>query len=419
MNGQWRGTARVAVIGCVIAALQSGCSSKFEGPYPCAPGYASCSSANACETNLESDGDNCGACGSACGLGAACAKSKCGAPAERFATLQVGTQVAIAINSTALFWSDQDGIVTLPLAGGTPTTVATNVFSCNGVPFAVDDEHVYYFSNGGGSGGPGVPVDNGGLTALSLATGTRTTLLANPASNKGGNGCGAIAVDANNVYVLASLQPGGGPTNFELIKVPLSGGAAVTLAMGQGNGKNSFVVAGDVVLIENQNNGPDQLLAVPTAGGQYKTIPINLNLYGFNAFTADTKNIFVLGSGCGCCSCGDQSNTNSDGPPMGGVGKLQLDGSHGTFLGGFTGQALGMAVDADNVYWSTDTALWKAPIAGGAAVPVAGGLSAGGAAQSCKSCGGQSANLSMPIALDAKSVYIVDPVAGAILKVAK
>jgi hypothetical protein len=81
----------------------------------------------------------------------------------------------------------------------------------------------------------------------------------------------------------------------------------------------------------------------------------------------------------------------------------------------------GIAVDATHVYWSTDTAAWKAPIAGGTPTPVAGNLGNGVAAYQCNNCGGGG---SMPqggsIALAPSALYVfAGGTEQAILKVAK
>jgi len=410
------GMLGVAAVGCVIAALQSGCAPKFDGPYPCATGYASCATKNACESALASDGDNCGKCGQACGLGARCTKSKCGAVAERVATFEPGAQTAIAVNSSGVFWLDQSTIFMVPLAGGVPTVAAANVRSCSSASFAVNDDSLYYLWTGS-------PPDYiAGLTKLSLSTRTEALLMPNA---KDANECGSVAIDAENIYV---WTPGGNPTGpsntFTLSKIPMAGGAPVTLATLSTGSVPELSVAGDVVLTpERQSDGSDVIRAVPIAGGKQKTIPINLNLGGFNAFTADADNVYVVGSSCGSCSKSDNggSSAGSEHPPMGAVGKIRLDGSHAKELAQVTGQALSIAVDAKYVYWSTETAVWRAPIAGGDAVPIAGGLSVGMAAIQCSGVcnNGQTPSVRMPIAVDATSVYILDSVAGAVLKVPK
>src|SRR5579859_525195 len=94
----------VVLLGAI--ALVASCRAKFDGPYPCAAGYASCVDPqnDQCETNVEADGLHCGACGNACPVGAVCTAGTCGPPATVLATLQPGSQTAIAVNSSAVFW---------------------------------------------------------------------------------------------------------------------------------------------------------------------------------------------------------------------------------------------------------------------------------------------------------------------------
>lgn len=397
------------LIGVVLVAAL-GCASKFEGPYPCITGYASCSTDNGCETNLDNDADHCGECGTRCGLGGRCNNGTCGDVAEEIANLSPGTHTSIAVNSWGVFWGDQGNIVMAPLTGGSPTTVATNVFTCNGIPFAVDDDNLYYRSDG--------------LMKVS-ATGTTTTLIPNQA-NQSTNGCGLfIGLDAENVYASMAVSSGGSQDTYTLSTVPIVGGTVVTLGTWQSNnngGYSPFVVAGDVVVLRenNPNGGSSSFRLVPIDGGEPRLIATdNLNLYGFSGFTADANNAYVVGSGCGSCN---NDSPNYSGPPFGGVGMLPLDGNGpGSVFARFTGQALSVAVDRDHVYWTTDTALWKAPIAGGDVVQLAGGLGAGVPAYRCDgSCtSGPSSGTTMSIAVDATSVYIAASAAGVILKVAK
>jgi hypothetical protein len=169
------------------------------------------------------------------------------------------------------------------------------------------------------------------------------------------------------------------------------------------------------VLLAESNMGPNSLLTVPIAGGEPSTIEIHLNLFGLNAIAADANNIYVVGSGCNCSNGGDKTSRL----PEGGVGRIRLDGSESEMLARFTGQASSIAVDSDYVYWSTDKAVWKTSIAGGDAVQLAGGLSIGTPPYQCSGCSGPGYSQSMPIAVDATSVYVSDSVAEAVLKIAK
>jgi hypothetical protein len=131
-------------------------------------------------------------------------------------------------------------------------------------------------------------------------------------------------------------------------------------------------------------------------------------------------NIYFVTSGCPC----DNNGPSYNGPPTGQIVAVPIEGGAGTVLvPQFTGQASSIAVDATNVYWSTDSAVWTVPIAGGPVSSVAGNLTDGTAPYQCNGGCGSSGSGTTPtvIAVDATSVYIADYAANvnAILKVPK
>ena len=123
------------------------------------------------------------------------------------------------------------------------------------------------------------------------------------------------------------------------------------------------------------------------------------------------------------CPCNGNNNNNGNGlPPAGQVVKVPLGGGPSTTLARFTGQVGGVDLDATNIYWSTDTAAWSVPRAGGAATPVAGNLAAGSAPYICNnSCGGSGQSATTAIAVGATSLYlaVTAPADNAVLEVAK
>src|SRR5690348_13662224 len=133
VRGRGRGGVAAAVLVCggLLLVLAS-CRAKFDGPYPCATGYASCIEPqnDQCETNVSTDGLNCGGCGHACPVGAVCSASTCGPPATVLAALGTGSQTAIAVNATAVFWESSSGIRRVPSSGGASTIVASDAFTC-------------------------------------------------------------------------------------------------------------------------------------------------------------------------------------------------------------------------------------------------------------------------------------------------
>jgi hypothetical protein len=401
----------LSVVTGALACLGPGCAPEFTGPYACVDGYASCTNpaANECETDITSDATNCGACGMVCGVGAACTASVCGTPALQLATLSqpaANQESTFAVNSTAVFWSGgqgQAGVFSVPVGGGPTATIATDM-ACQGAQaFAVDDDNLYYWSMGAFDSQGST---TGGLTELSLLGGTSTVLV--PEGNGGIPGsCPATAVDGANVYWLGNAT--GVQSLNGLADVPITGGTTTTLSTVPNYDPTELVITPtSAVAVVESDNGPNSYAVVPIGGGP--PAQISPSASGGSIFTADATNIYVVGSSCPC----NDNGPNYSGPPMGQVVILPIAGGAVTTLANFNGQASSIALDSGNVYWSTDTAVWKVPIAGGPALPVAGNLAAAatvtGAASGyqCTGCGGSPGELTTLIAIDATSVYIAD-----------
>jgi hypothetical protein len=119
---------------------------------------------------------------------------------------------AVAVDSTSVYYTDYLGnsIVKLPLAGGTPTTLAAGL----GNPFAlaVDATSVYWVDSGDGK-----------LMKVGIAGGTPVSLAQGVASQ-------GIAIDSLNIYW---TDWGAGLGGGVVRATPKAGGASITLASGQ------------------------------------------------------------------------------------------------------------------------------------------------------------------------------------------
>jgi hypothetical protein len=390
-----------------VALLGAGCSGKFDGPYPCVTGYASCvnPAQNQCETRVTDDSLNCGSCGNACSVGAWCADSQCGSAASQLAPLSGSTsgQPTFAANSTAVFWGASNSVWTVPIGGGTPTPVANNLQCSVPSAFAVDDEYVYYWA--------------GNLVKIPLSGQAATSLTV----NTGQGNCPSMAVDATNLYTSAS-QSNGSLGQIVVSKVPIAGGDQTVVASLDGMNNGGLVVTGtDIILPVQPNSSSISFAVVPLAGGSPRMIEI---AGGENAFAADASSIYYLNGGCPC----DNNNSNNGGGDINAyaqVTKVPLDGSPVSVLATVTGLPGSIAVDADDVYWSTDVALWKVPLAGGQVTQIAGNLGAGAASYVCSNgvCGipGNSPQEEVAIALGATDAFLYDQDVGvsALLRVAK
>ena len=392
-------------------AILASCRAKFDGPYACAPGYASCTSGtnDQCETNVATDGLHCGACGRACPVGAVCSAGTCGPAATMLAQLATGSQTAIAVNATAVFWETSSGIQRVASSGGPTTTIASDAATCSSsTSFAVDDENLYYWTNNISQTG------GAGLVKHSLTDGSTTVLFTAATAN---GPCPLVAVDATHVYV-ASIAQSGSQTTVSVRQIPIAGGAPTTLGTFQSSGgtlSGMAVSARDVIFGGFSDSGPASLRLVPIAGGPVSALSVG-NAY-FNFFTADAANAYVVGSGCPCS--GNSNGGAYVGLPMGTVTRIPLDGHPATVLAAFSGIVEGVAVDPQNVYWTTDTTLWKVPLAGGDPTPIAGNLSSGAAPSQCNGCSGGGSTPTSPVAARGSNVYVAASSAGAILEVSR
>jgi hypothetical protein len=145
---------------------------------------------NGCETPVDSDPKNCGACGHDC-LGGGCAAGLC-RPVELYvipsATAQVNTPTAIAVDATSIYVgvldtrasSNGGSILKLPIAGGAAQTLLASM------PYApsdlvVDGATLYFGTPGGSSSStPGsvqrMPIGGGAATVIAATTGYRIVL---------------------------------------------------------------------------------------------------------------------------------------------------------------------------------------------------------------------------------------------------
>src|SRR5580698_2383884 len=345
-RGRVCGACHQWMVAWILGLSAAACHTKFTGPYACVQGYASCvqPQENLCETNTANDALNCGGCssapvgaGTACHLGAPCVDGGCGAGAAQIAALPSGSQTPIVANTSGVFWSNQSDIYWLSSSGGTPATVATNVFSCGqAASFAVDSASVYYFSNstncgqGVCSGLVQAPLSGAAPTFLTQSQNTSTFQCASV----------ALSADGSELYWLTSASEGS-TTTLSLDKVSLTGGSAspTTVATEQsanGSSSNRLVVTATAAIFEvNPTNNQTAFQVVPLSGAAATVLPLPPDSQGVSAFAADSSNIYFLGSGCPCNN-NNQGGTTS-GLPIGAVGKVPIDGSVGTILTQFTG----------------------------------------------------------------------------------
>jgi hypothetical protein len=246
------------------------------------------------------------------------------------------------------YWSDFVSILSLPVTGGTPTTVANNLRGARTV--ATDGANVYWGYQDGTIlekrivGGPDVTLATGlpnpirmavdatdlyvlgdsgaSLWKVSLANGARTTLA--PITDRPY----ALALDATNVY-----WAGVGA----LKQLPKTGGAPVTLAVGEPSG-----VAVDATTVYFTDFQAGTVAAVPIGGGAAVTLVSGLRYP--SAVAVDATNVYFVNS--------SPTDVSLMKVPIGG-------GAAVVMAVGLTGAPSYVGIDASYVYWSSHDGIRK------------------------------------------------------------
>jgi hypothetical protein len=414
-----------AAAGAAAAALLAGCDGEFTGPYPCDPGYASCSSSNLCETHIAADPRACGSCGALCPLGALCDKGAC-LPAPPTIATDVSPS-ALGINTSNLYyWSaaDTSSLMGLPTAGGAEFTVPTPGLWQPGGVFAVDDTSVYYLVQSFASGPGSSLIDS--VPAAAGAAGAPAVVATLPSMS----GFPTNLILAGGTLYFEDSTGGGSGNESAVTSVPAGGGALTTL----GTFPNAQGLAVDglnvyVPVFPSGGNGC-AIDRAPLAGGAVSALvdtqslgcPSTLASDGTHVYLVDSNTRYGNDNGSNVCVLSFLS------VPVGGgaattMAEVQVDE-----------QALRIAVDGSNVYAVTNQSAWKVPLGGGSPSRIAGNLqiessTAGGQGPTTGSGSGCTFNgspsgTSVAIALDDTSLYIAqtNPAAsgtGLLLKIPK
>jgi hypothetical protein len=189
---------------------------------------------------------------------------------------------ALAVDSTSVYFTTYAQLLKVPIAGGTPTVLATetaNAVALSGSTLVVGSADIQAFDLAGdptiillgtGQNDPrAVAADSrnaywittaGVVASAPIATGGMKTL----ASGQGGYY--GIAVDASNVYFTNSYAG-------TVASVPIGGGGVTTLATGQTN-PQAIAVAGGYVYWANATNA-GSIMKVGIAAGAPTTVAAN------------------------------------------------------------------------------------------------------------------------------------------------
>jgi membrane-bound inhibitor of C-type lysozyme len=155
-------------------------------------------------TDIRTDNDNCGACGTKCDANASCNAGKCGPVPVVVVPAAAGcTSLHIAVGGTSLYWTDEGHgtVKSMPLAGGAGATVA--MAETTPTSLVVAGTTVFWLS--------------GKMIRKSTAGAAATTVVTSPDPINGFT----ASVDGATVYFSALTK---------VMQVPAAGGAAVVVA---------------------------------------------------------------------------------------------------------------------------------------------------------------------------------------------
>jgi len=202
---------------------------------------------------------------------------------------------SIVVDGTSVYWTDINNVNKVPLHGGNRTILASGNYLTR---IAVDAVNVYAVSLGDVVR---VPIDGGALTTLA----------------SGSNDIRSLVTDGNYVYWVE-------------IPGPLQ----------------EFLVDGGLVL--RANNGP--VMKVPVGGGTAITLAADQG--GPFGIAVNARNVYWTNIG--------------DGTVM----RVPLAGGAPTMVASGQRNPAQIALDATSIYWTTDIAVLKAPLEGGPPVRV-------------------------------------------------
>ncbi len=258
---------------------------------------------------------------------------------------------SLTTDDAAVYWTNsgtsagdyKDGsVVRVPLAGGSPTTLASH--QNNPVAIAVHGGNVYWASYGSWK----VPYDNGAVLKVPAAGGAITTIAAEQRHVT------AIAVSNEDVYWTASVWDGTRDSGV-LMKARSEGGIPVTLASGPASGWRGAGVAVDEKNVYWTTS--DRVMKAPLRGGTAETLVSGQKGIG-NEIVVDAANAYYW--------AGDSLVASVMKVPTGGGAAVTLTTIHNL--------PAALAVGATDVYLSVrKNSMKKADADGILSVPLGGG----------------------------------------------